>query len=69
MGPGEYLAPVPSVGVVAEVRALVHEPCAVHVDDDAEGVGVLLVEVGDLAVAEGGALRSHATAWQPPQSP
>ena len=33
---------------------LVHEPSAVHVDDDAEGVGVLLVEVGDLAVAEGG---------------
>ena len=46
------LASVPGVGVVAKVGALVHEPSSVDVDDDAELVGVLLVQVGYRPVAE-----------------
>ena len=70
LGLADDLAPVLGVGVVAEVRALVHEPGAVHVDDEPERVGVLLEHVAHAAVAEGAARSaSHATAWQDDQWP
>ena len=41
------------VGVVAEVRALIQIPVPVQVDHDAEGIGMLLEQLSDSAVAEG----------------
>ena len=49
----EDLATVLGVGVVAEVGPFVEEAAPVEVHDEAEGVGVLLVQLGDGAVAEG----------------
>ena len=45
------LATVLRVGVVAEVRALVDEALASFVHDQAQRIGVLLVEVADASVA------------------
>ena len=53
LGQVEDLASVLGVGVVPEVGALVDEPLSLRGHDEAEGVGVLLVEVGDSRVAEG----------------
>ena len=61
------LAAVLRVGVVAEVRALVHEALAAHVDDEPERVRVLLEHVADPAVAEGGRVEIplHGVAGRP----
>ena len=45
--------PVGDVGVVAVIGALVQEALALQVHDQAVGIGVLLVEVGDGAIAGG----------------
>src|SRR5690606_10806001 len=47
----QNLAPVLGVGVVAQIRAFVDEALTVHVHDQPQRVGVLLVEVADAAIA------------------
>ena len=48
----QHGAAVLRVGVVAEVRALVHETLAVRIDHDAEGIAVLLEAVAHQEVSE-----------------
>ena len=48
----EHFPAVAGIGVVAKVRALVHETPSVGVDHDAQRIGVLLEIVADVEVAE-----------------
>ena len=56
LGLGHQGASVGDIGVVAEIGALVQEALAVDIDDEAEGVGMFLEQLGYGAVAEGGGI-------------
>ena len=47
----EDLSPVLRVGVVAEVSPLIHKALPIRVHDDAQRIGVLLVQIADPTVA------------------
>ena len=47
----EDLSPVLRVGVVAEVSPLIHKALPIRVHDDAQRIGVLLVQIADTTVA------------------
>ncbi len=53
LGLGHQGSSVSDVGVIPEVSAFVEEAVPVNIDDQPEGVGVLLEQLGDGAVAEG----------------
>ena len=50
---GQQSPPVGYVGVVAEVGPFIQEPLSVQVDNEAKGIGVLLVQLRYDAVTEG----------------